>query len=256
MTAVGTALVVRDRLLRRIPRSRGIGLVSRHEIASGCEALDAVLVRPHEGMEIGAAVLICHGIGETVDYWIRVQEMMAEWGIASLVFNYSGCGRSSGWITPECCERDAVSAFDWLQNAVPEVSITLLGFSLGSGVASAVANRLPIERLVLCEAYTSFRAASRATGLPGFAVGMVPDVWRSADALRDCKVPVLVLHGECDRLFPVAMGAELAAAAGTHGKLAVIQGMGHSDLHRKARKQDWRVILECVTGPTESEDKA
>jgi len=139
-----------------------------------------------------------------------------------------------------------VAAFWWLRERAPGVAVTLLGFSLGSGVAAAVVGRIPVSELVLCEAYVSFRAAVRSTGIPALALGLVPDVWRSEDALRGCTLPVLVVHGERDRLFPVAMGERLARAAGEQGELIVVPGMGHADLHAKAKGDDWRPILAWI----------
>lgn len=98
----------------------------------------------------------------------------------------------------------------------------------------------------MCEAYTSFREALRSASVPAWACGFVPDVWRSEQTLRTCKVPVLVVHGEQDALFPVSMGARLARAAGDRGDLVVVPGMGHADLHAEARPGDWQVILEWV----------
>jgi pimeloyl-ACP methyl ester carboxylesterase len=245
VTCVGGGLVARDRLLGRIGRGRWGELASRHGIQSWGNRLDAVLVRP---AEVRAAVLVCHGIGETVEHWIRAQELLAERGVASLVFNYSGCGRSPGWVSAEQCERDAIVAFDWLQRTLPGVPVTVLGFSLGSGVAAAIVGRVPAEGLVLCEAYTSFRKAVGSVGLPRVMALMVADVWRSEEALRGCGVRVLVVHGDEDRLFPVAMARDLAGACG--GELVVRVGMGHSDLHARARGEDWGVIADWVLKAT------
>ncbi len=243
---VGGGLVARDRWLGRIKPGRGVAITERVWIARQRIHLDAAWVRPAQDVEIKAALLICHGIGEVVEHWARAQELLAENGVASLVFNYSGCGRSLGGFSAEGCERDAVAAFWWLRERAPGVAVTLLGFSLGSGVAAAVMGRIPVSKLVLCEAYVSFRAAVRSTGIPAFALGLVPDVWRSEDALRGCTLPVLVVHGERDRLFPVAMGERLARAAGKQGELIVVPGMGHADLHAKARGEDWRPILAWI----------
>jgi pimeloyl-ACP methyl ester carboxylesterase len=244
VTCVASGLVLRDRMLGRLRRVTGLHPTSRHLILSGGRVLDAVLVQPPLEVEVRGALLICHGIGETVDHWTRPQNLLASHGIVSLVFNYSGCGRSTGWIGVERCERDAIAAFRWLRETVPNVPITLLGFSLGTGVAAAVAPLLPIARLILCEGYTSFRDAVAAAGLPRWiATALVPDVWRSVDALKLCRVPVLVVHGDRDRLFPVAMGRSLADAADERGELAVVAGMGHSDLHSKASMEHWRPIL-------------
>ncbi len=245
---VGGAMVLRDRWLGRIRPGRGVGAAERVRIASGSGWLDAVWVRPEVATEARAAVLICHGIGEVVEHWARAQELLAERGVASLVFNYSGCGRSRGRFGAEQCERDAQAAFWWMRERMPGVAVTLLGFSLGSGVAAAVVGRIPVSGLVLCEAYTSFREAVRCAGAPGWACGLAPDVWRTEAALGACGVPVLVVHGERDGLFPVAMAERLARAAGERGELVVVEGMGHADLHAEARVEDWRAVPERVCG--------
>ncbi len=67
------------------------------ETAGDCERgrrLSAVYVSAGEG---SPAVLICHGIGELVEYWAKVQELLKAMGVSSLVFNYSGYGKSSGF---------------------------------------------------------------------------------------------------------------------------------------------------------------
>jgi pimeloyl-ACP methyl ester carboxylesterase len=240
MTSLGRLLVWRDRVFVRIPPAHGVGVIERVGIARGKDRLDAVLVRP-----VGkprAVVLICHGIGEIVEHWTRAQEALAEHGVASLVFNYSGCGRSTGWMSAERCEQDALAAYAWLRGRMPGVKVTLLGFSLGTGVAVAVVGRMTVECLVLCDGYPTFREAARKFGMP--VRGMVQDVWRSEEALRACRVPVVVVHGGQDRLFPVEMGERLAKACVT--ELVVVPEMGHADLHAKARPEDWRAILDRI----------
>ncbi len=247
---VAGAMVLRDVLLGRIKPGRGVAVSERVGIASGRRRLDAVWARPASNADVRAAILICHGIGEVVDHWARAQDLLAENGVASLVFNYAGCGRSRGRLSARQCERDAQAAFRWLRERMPDAPITLLGFSLGSGVAVAVAGTIPISGLVLCEAYPSFREALRSAGAPTWACCAVPDLWRSEEALRrrGLPVPVLVVHGERDRLFPVTMGERLARAAGERGELVVVHGMGHADLHAEARAEDWQAILARVCG--------
>jgi pimeloyl-ACP methyl ester carboxylesterase len=233
-------MIVRDRLLGRLKGGLRGGV--QCAIPSGGNVLDAALMLP--AGEPRAAMLICHGIGETVEHWPGAQALMAERGAASLVFNYSAMGRSSGRFSAAQCERDALAACAWLRTRLPGVPITLLGFSLGSGVASAVVTKLDVAGLVLCEAYTSFREAASRMGLPPILRGVFPDRWRNVEALRLCRVPVLIVHGECDRLFPVTMGRELAAACA--GRLAIVPAMGHADLHQTPRREDWAQVMDWV----------
>ena len=55
--------------------------VSRHSIPSGHHTLDGVLVTPASSPPL-ASVLICHGIGETVQRWHSVQRLLAAKGVA------------------------------------------------------------------------------------------------------------------------------------------------------------------------------
>lgn len=228
-------LVLRDRLLGHL---RPVATGCRHKVPSGENILDASWVVPDDAW---AALLICHGIGETPEHWPHAQQLLAEAGVASLIFNYSGFGCSTGRVSPKQCERDAEAAYAWLRERLPGVQVTLLGFSLGTGVATTVCSRMEVSGLILCEGYTSFREAAARLGVPP---GCFHGVWRNVETLAGCPVPLLVVHGGRDRLFPVAMGQALAAAGG--GKLAVIDGMGHSDLHSKARLEDWQVIVEWM----------
>jgi pimeloyl-ACP methyl ester carboxylesterase len=100
VTFASRILILRDRLLGRIGRNGDAetshAVASRHVIHSGNTVLDAVFVTPEES-GTKASLLICHGIGETVEHWLGVQQLLAANGVASLVFDYSGYGRSSGF---------------------------------------------------------------------------------------------------------------------------------------------------------------
>jgi pimeloyl-ACP methyl ester carboxylesterase len=220
----------------------------RCSIASGKNTLDASFVRPAAGVEgaaVRAAVLICHGIGETVQHWLPVQRLFASEGVATLVFDYSGYGRSTGWISGPQCEADAIAAFGHLKTLVPEHPVALLGFSLGSGVAAAVIGRVDAQRLILCAAFTSFRAAARSLGFPKFLVQTVPHLWRAEENLRDFRAPVLIVHGERDELFPVAMAEELASYC--EAELVVVPGMTHNEPFYAPDMAYWGLILSRLT---------
>ena len=218
--------------------------VSRHRIASGKSTLDAVQVRP-EGTP-RASVLLCHGIGETVQRWFGVQRLLATQGVSSLVFNYSGYGRSKGWFSPEQVERDAVAAFRFLEEQVSPMPVSLLGLSLGSAVVTATLPRVNAKSLVLCAAFTSIRDAAHSIGIPRWLGFGVPPIWRAADVLAKCDVPVLVVHGERDRLFPVAMARELATCCATPARVIVVPGLKHNDPFHHPTLEYWGQIVEFL----------
>lgn len=249
LTFISRVLIVRDRILRRSgPARRGNSpgiSVSTHAIPSGRNVLDAVFVTPTSA-PAKAAVLLCHGIGETVNTWIPVQRLLASSGVASLLFDFSGYGKSTGRVDWDQFELDAVSAFHTMERLAPDLPHSLLGFSLGSGIAAAIVNQVDASRLVLCAGFTSFRDAAVSIGIPARMSHMVPPIWRAEESLCDCKVPVLVVHGEKDRLFPVKMARDLMRCCGPNAKLIVVPGMSHNRPFRNPHLSYWGLIVSFL----------
>lgn len=256
MTCISRAILARDQMFDRFPaqlRARAAGIdVTREFIPSGSNRLDCAFARSSV-VPARAAVLICHGIGETVERWFPVQQLLALNGLASLVFDYSGYGRSGGTIDWEQCERDAEAAFLHLQQVAQGLRVSLLGYSLGSGIAAAIAEKLAPDRLVLCAAFTSFLEAAHCAGVPRALTGLVPPIWPTEETLRSCSLPLLVVHGERDGLFPVRMARQLAFAHGGASELVVVPNVGHNEPFRRPQLAYWGHILARLA-PVEAQE--
>jgi alpha-beta hydrolase superfamily lysophospholipase len=239
---------MRDRLrgrLRSQPTDAPHLAASRHSIPSGNSLLDAVYVEP-AAHPARASVLICHGIGEIAPQWFPIQQILAEAGVASLVFDYSGYGRSTGHIHWNQLEQDAISAFQLLERLAPPGPISLLGFSLGTGIVPAIASRVNADRLVLCAGFTSFRAAARAIGLPAFLAPLVPPIWNAEESLPNCTLPVLVVHSTRDWLFPVQMAHDVVSWCGGDARLLLMPGLGHNQPFYKPTLSYWGPICSFL----------
>src|SRR5580704_17726340 len=64
----------------------------RLKIASGDRQLDGFLVRAPSTCQPQTAVLIFHGVGETISQWVKAQQFLYEHCTSSIVFDYSGHG--------------------------------------------------------------------------------------------------------------------------------------------------------------------
>jgi len=219
--------------------------VSRRTITSGRQLLDGVFAAPVKE-PVRASVLLCHGIGETVEHWFGVQRLLAAQGVASLVFDYSGYGKSTGGIRWEQCEDDAIAASDTLKALLPDVPISMLGFSLGSGIAAAVLDRVSPAHLVLCSSFTSFQAAACRAGLPRKLLFLLPPIWNTEKSLRRCSLPVLVLHCEQDRLFPTQMASKLASCNQERTQLAIISDQQHNAPFRRPELRYWGHVVSFL----------
>jgi fermentation-respiration switch protein FrsA (DUF1100 family) len=222
------------------------------QIPAGAHLLGGWFVAP-EG-SIHAGVLLFHGIGDRLVYWRRAQQRLAQSGIASLVFPYSGYPGSSGTTTPENLTSDAHAAYACVRERLPAgTSIFLLGFSLGTGLATEVAADLrpPPAGLILCEAFSTLRKAARRITRPvGFFANLLPDLWRTSEKICGVKIPLLIMHSTGDALFPVAMAQEIhaaAVAAGVAVELQIVDGHRHNAPYLTVPEDYWSAILDFIT---------
>jgi alpha-beta hydrolase superfamily lysophospholipase len=183
-----------------------------------------------------------------VEWWLPVQRLLASNGVASLVFDYSGYGRSLGRISAAQFEADAAAAFAYLEQLVPGEPVAALGFSLGAGVLAAAWRQMRASRLVLCAGFPSFQEAACRVCVPRRWKQLVPPVWDAAQTMRGCDVPVLVVHTEEDRLFPVAMGRELHAHCGDGAEFLVIPGHSHNEPFNRPRIAYWGPVVRWLAG--------
>jgi pimeloyl-ACP methyl ester carboxylesterase len=249
MSAISRLFALRERLLGRVGAGhRGgatSGVVALHQpFQSGGNLIDAVFVEPDDAPP-NSVVLICHGIGEVVDQWFPVQCLLAQAGTASLIFDYTGYGHSPGEANWKQWEDDTVAAFEALQRIVHPMPVSILGFSMGTGIAATVIDRIPAHRLILCAACTSFRAGARSIGLPASLIPLVPPIWDAAAALPGCPVPTLVIHGDKDKLFPVQMARDLSDLP-LKCRLIVISNLGHSEPFHKPHISYWGHIVRFL----------
>ncbi len=63
-----------------------------------------------------------------------------------------------------------------------------------------------------------------------------------------CEAPVLVVHGEEDRLFPVAMGRQLHASCGYSAQFLVIPGHGHNEPFHRPTMAYWGPVIRWLAG--------
>ena len=128
-------------------------------------------------------------------------------GHAVYGLHYRGYGGSAGEPSEDALREDAAAWFAHLQRQHPR--ITLIGRSLGTGVALRLAAGQPVERVVLVTPYDSIAAvaAGHYPWLP--ARWLVRDrfeAWKDAPRVQ---APTLLLLAEQDTVIPPAHGQAL-----------------------------------------------
>src|SRR5213596_2312735 len=192
-----------------------------------------------------------YGNGETIAaIWPIVREFQPP-GTAVLVLDYPGYGASGGRATEGSLYSAADAAYAALATrpGVDPQRIYVYGRSLGSAVATHTAARRSVAGLIVESPFTNAAAMAKHHYrlLPTFLLRLSLD---NLANVRRVRCPILLFHGDVDRLVPTAMGMAVAAAAAGPVELVLIHGAGHNDTYdiggRSYRDKMWRFIGRTV----------
>lgn len=170
-----------------------------------------------------------HGNADTITNYGFLADALSERGIGLLALSYRGFGGSTGSPSETGLIADGLAAFDWLA-ARHDGPVILIGQSLGSAVAVAVAAERQTRGVVLISAPDSMLALARRH-YPFLPVGpLIRDPFRSDMRIGEVREPKLFLHGDEDTLIPLPHGRALFELASEPKEMRVLPGYGHNDL--------------------------
>jgi uncharacterized protein len=151
-------------------------------------------------------------------------------GTGLVALSYRGYAGSSGQPSERGLLLDAAAAYAFAAARYGADRIVLWGFSLGSGVAVALAAEQPIGRLILEAPYTSI-ADIAASAFPIVPVRwLVRDPFRSDERIARVTAPLLILHGARDSTISMSFGERLFALAHEPKQFVRFPDGGHDDL--------------------------
>jgi len=173
------------------------------------------------------AVLYFGGNAEDVGASVsRFADLLPE---HSLYFvNYRGYGGSTGKPNERALCSDALAFYDRIRPKYGEISI--IGRSLGSGVAMCLANKREIKRLALVTPYDSLVGVARAH-FGWLPVGLLMlDRFDSVGRAKLVSAETLVVIASADEVVPRASSDALVAAFQPTPHVIVLNGAGHNGI--------------------------
>lgn len=151
-------------------------------------------------------------------------------GTGLLALGYRGYGGSTGKPSEQGLIRDAIAAYDYAAARYPPARIVLWGESLGTAVAIALAAERDVGGLILDAPFTSAADVGAAV-YPFIPVRwLIKDTFRSDLRIAKVRAPVLVLHGDRDRVVPLRFGEALFALANEPKRMVRFPNGTHVDL--------------------------
>lgn len=135
--------------------------------------------------------------------------MLLDAGVSVFAYEPRGFGLSEGSPSVESVCLDGVSAFDFLTETqgYKAEHIVLFGVSLGAAVATYVSTKRPAAAIILQSGFSSLEriAKEQVPFLSIYPAWLFPrPAMNTAVVLARPHPPLLLIHGEMDKLIPIA----------------------------------------------------
>ena len=211
--------------------------------AAGLDGVEERWVEAADGVRVVAwlgrarpgqpTLLYYHGNGGNLALRAdRIRRFMERgWGV--YMMSYRGYSGSGGVPSEADNVADAKLAWqDLLRAGVRAGDVVIYGESLGTGVATRVALDAAARGLILDAPFTSLVdiGADRYPMLPVSL--LLSHRYETIRVIGEVRMPLLVVHGEADRIVPVEMGRKVFAAAiraAQPKRLVTLPGAGHAN---------------------------
>ena len=191
-------------------------------------------------------VFFLHGNAGNLDNWFRDADFYRQLNLDLVMLDYRGYGKSGGRITgQQQMLSDIRAAWDAVSFRYEGLRRIIIGRSLGTGFAAALAVQVQPELTVLVSPYTSMRKLAREQypWIPGLLVSYP---LRTEEWLPRIRGDVLLLHGARDLLITPTHSERLQTLSAT-ADLILIPDAGHDDLNAS---QTFRDALRSAIAPS------
>ena len=155
-------------------------------------------------------ILFLHGNAGSLENRIHKINHFNYMDVNFLIVAWRGFSGNKGKPTENGLYIDAKSAVKWLKNkGVNEEDIIIYGESLGTGVGTEIAQNKNFAGIILESPFTSMVDAG-ADKYPIFPIRfLLKDKYESDKKIKNIKSPILIMHGEVDKIVPFWMGKKM-----------------------------------------------
>ena len=151
-----------------------------------------------------------HGNAGSLENRIYKLNHFQDMDINFLIIAWRGFSGNNGKPSEEGLYLDGKSAIDWLiNNGVNEKNLVLYGESLGTGVATHLAQNKNFAGVILETPFTSMIDTAKKF-YPYIPVKLLlKDKFENYKKIKNINSPILIMHGEKDQIVPFEMGKKM-----------------------------------------------
>ena len=151
-----------------------------------------------------------HGNAGSLENRIHKLNHFQDMNINFLIVAWRGFNGNKGKPSEKGLYVDGESTIDWLiKKGVDEKNLILYGESLGTGVATHLAQNKNYAGVILETPFTSMIDAAK-NFYPYIPVNLLlKDKFENYKKVKNINSPILIMHGEVDQIVPFSMGKKI-----------------------------------------------
>jgi len=172
-------------------------------------------------------IMFFHGNGGNLTNNFGRVAIAKKMGYNFAIFDYRGYGQSTGKINrEEDLYQDSSVVLKYLldEQKIPQNSIVFWGQSLGGAIATEIATRNPVNKLILESTFTSMESLTPKVlkyGVPNF---LKKYKFNNLEKIAKSQSPILIIHSTEDEMIDFSNGQDLFAENTAKFKFLEIKG--------------------------------
>ena len=175
-------------------------------------------------------IFYLHGNAGSLGSWGEVAETYTALNYDVFMLDYRGYGKSEGSITgQEQMFQDVQTVYDEVRNRYSENDIIVLGYSLGTGLASKLASANSPRLLILQTPFYSLTDLMKHL-YPVIPTFLLKYKFETDRYIKDCKMPIVIFHGNQDEIIYYGSSLKLKEEFKTKVTLVTLIGQGHNGM--------------------------
>lgn len=190
-------------------------------------------------------VFYLHGNAGSLDSWGSIAKNYTGLGYDIFILDYRGFGKSEGEIEDQNqVYQDLTFAYNRMIKRYDRNKVVIIGYSIGTGLATYLASIENPKKLILQAPYYNFIEFSR--GRVPFIPGFLKKFKFETDKnILKVKSPIYIFHGNKDRVISYDNSIRLQKLLKPTDKVIILDGQNHLNMNENSDfQEELKVILE------------
>ena len=176
-------------------------------------------------------IFYLHGNAGSIDSWGSINDLYLKNNYDFFILDYRGYGKSEGHISSEKqLHQDIQIAYDSLKLLYDEKNIIIIGYSIGTGLATRLASTNNPKLLILKAPYYNLPdlAHQYIKLIPSF---LIRYKLKTNEYIKRVKCSIVIFHGDQDEVIYTGSSYKLKELFKAGDRLIILKGQKHNGIN-------------------------